>query len=277
MHDAAVGHQCPECVAEGRRTQRAARTTFGGTFAGAKGYVTTTLIVINVVVMIVSTLTARGGGLVGGGFGGLLGGSTPLTINGAVNGLLQYREGDQIVFTELNGIAEGEVYRLVTSMFLHYGLLHLFMNMYALWILGRTLESQLGPLRFLALYVVSGLGGSVAVYLFDPAGFTAGASGAVFGLFAALFIVLRRLGRDTSSVVPVLVLNIAISFVPGISLAGHLGGLVTGAAIAFALAYSPRKTRDLVVGGVVAGLVLLMLVLAVMQTIILRSNYPPGF
>jgi membrane associated rhomboid family serine protease len=276
MNDASVGHQCPECVAEGRRTQRVARTTFGGTFAGVKGYVTTTLIVINVAVALISTLSARGGGLVGGGFGGLLGGATPLTLNGAVNGLQSYVQGDVVVYTELSGIAEGEWYRLVTAMFLHYGVLHLLMNMYALWILGRTLESQLGPLRFLVLYLVSGLGGNVAVYVFSPDGFTAGASGAVFGLFAALFIVLRRLGRDTSSVVPVLVLNIAISFVPGISLAGHLGGLVTGAVIALALAYSPRKSRDLVVAAVVVGLVLFLLTAAVVQTVVLRDSYPPG-
>ncbi len=114
-------------------------------------------------------------------------------------------------------------------MFLHYGTAASSAEHVGLWVLGRTLEAVLGPLRFLALYLASGLGGSVAVFLFAariPR--AAGASGAIFGLFAALFIVLKRLGRDTSSVVPILIINIAISFVPGISLAAHLGGLVTG-------------------------------------------------
>ena len=123
----------------------------------------------------------------------------------------------------------------------------------------------------------AGLGGSVAVYLFAPArGRRAGASGAIFGLFAALFIVLKRLGRDTSSVIPILVLNIAISFVPGISLAGHLGGLVTGAIVAAALAYAPRKSRNLVVGGVVAALLAVFAVLVVVQTPPIQCRgFPP--
>jgi membrane associated rhomboid family serine protease len=176
------------------------------------------------------------------------------------------------------GVADGEYYRLLTSMFIHYGPLHLLMNMWALWILGRTLEGVLGPVRFIALYMVAGLGGSVAAYLFTPASATAGASGAIFGLFAALFIVMRRLGRDTSSVLPVLVINIAISFAPGISLAGHLGGLVTGAIVASVLAYAPRRIRNVVVTGTIAALLLFMATLVVIQTIALHSlPVPPGF
>jgi len=272
MNDAAVGHQCPECVAEGRRTQRPVRTTFGGSMAGINGYVTITLIVINVLMMLASVATAGGDALFGGGFGGLLGVGTPLTDWGAVKGLTTcVFEATGVTFTIPGGVAEGEYYRLVTSMFLHYGPLHLLMNMWALWILGRTLEGVLGPVRFLVLYFVSGLGGSVAAYLFTPASPTAGASGAIFGLFAALFVVMRRLGRDTSSVLPVLVVNIAISFAPGISLAGHLGGLVTGAIVAVALAYAPRKTRNLVVAGTVGALLVFMGTLVVIQTIALQG------
>jgi len=90
MNEASVGHQCPECVAEGRRTQRPMRTTFGGSLAGAKGYVTSTLIGINVVVALISTVSAGGQAMFGGGFGGLLGGSTPLTEAGAVQGKVAY-------------------------------------------------------------------------------------------------------------------------------------------------------------------------------------------
>jgi membrane associated rhomboid family serine protease len=278
MNEASVGHQCPDCVAEGRRTQRPVRTTFGGSLAGAKGYVTSTLIGVNVVVMLLSIASARGRGMFGGGFGGLLGGSTPLTEAGAVQGQQTYGfSGTDITFSVPYGVAEGEYYRLFTQMFLHYGILHVLLNMWALWVLGRTLEAVLGPVRFLALYLTAGLGGGVAAYLFSPDSATAGASGAIFGLFAALFIVLKRLGRDTSSVVPILILNIAISFVPGISLAGHLGGLITGAIVAVALAYAPRKSRNLVVVATIVGLVLLMALLVVMQTAAIQSApLPPG-
>jgi membrane associated rhomboid family serine protease len=269
MREASVGHQCPECVAEGRRTARPARTVFGGGAAGHAGYVTKALIAVNVLLILLSVYSARGGNsLAGAGFGGLLGGSTPLTNWGAVLGL-------DIVFPfgPEEGVAAGEYYRLFTAMFLHYGPLHLLMNMWALWVLGRSLEATLGPLRFLALYLVAGVGGNVAAYLFsDPTARTVGASTAIFGLFAALFVIMRRMGRDTSSVIPILVINLVFTFaVPGISIAGHLGGLTAGAAMALVLAYAPRSRRTLfqVGGGAVIGLVLTGLTL--MQTAALLS------
>lgn len=279
MNEASVGHQCPECVAEGRRTQRPVRTVFGGTAAGARGYVTITLIAINVLAMIASALSAGGHGLVGGGGGGIVGllggGNTPLLDKGSALGALHYQNSvtGQMLLGP-GGISDGEYYRLVTSMFLHLGLLHLLMNMWALWVLGRVLEGVLGPVRFLVLYMVAGLGGSVAVYLFTPYPGGAGASGAIFGLFAALFIILKRLRRDTSSIIPLLVINIAISFIPGISLAAHLGGLVTGAIVAFALAYSPSKRRNLYAGATVGVLLALMAVAVIVQTSTLRGFVP---
>jgi membrane associated rhomboid family serine protease len=262
MREASVGHQCPECVAEGRRTSRPVRTAFGGGAAGRLGYVTRALIGLNLALMVLSIISARGGDAVAGaGFGGLLGGSTPLTEWGSVLGLW----APLGPFGPQEGIAAGEYYRLVTAMFLHYGILHVAMNMWALWVLGRSLEATLGPLRFLALYLVAGVGGNVAAYLFsNPAAATAGASTAIFGLFAALFVIMRRLGRDTSTVIPILVVNLVFTFaVPGISIAGHLGGMVTGAAMALVLAYAPRARRSLVQlgGGVVIGLVLVGLTL----------------
>jgi membrane associated rhomboid family serine protease len=273
MHEASVGHQCPECVAEGRRTVRQGRTTFGGSMVGQRGYVTKTLIAINVAVMVASIASSGGRGMFGGGLGGFLGGSTPLTEEGAVIGALEYRNGIRVPF----GVADGEVYRLLTSVFIHYGLLHLLVNMWALWVLGRNLEAALGPLRFGMLYLVSGLGGSVACYVFSPTAASAGASGALFGLFAALFILLRQLGRDTSSIIPVLIINLVFSFVPGISLAAHLGGLVTGGVLAVALAYPPRKIRNAVVGGTVAALLLFMVLAVYLQTSALNAlPVPPG-
>lgn len=274
MTEAAVGHQCPECVADGARTQRSARTVFGGTLAGARGYVTITLIAINVAVMVVSAVSAGGHGLFGGNWGGLLGGNTPLLDWGSAQGRAVYQNDVGQQFLGHGGISDGEYYRLVTSMFLHLGLLHLATNMWALWVLGRTLEAVLGPVRFLVLYMVAGLGGSVAVYVFAPFPGGAGASGAIFGLFSALFIILKRLRRDTSSIIPLLVINLAISFVPGISLAAHLGGLVTGAVVAFALAYSPTKHRNLYVGGTVALLLAVMGVAVILQTSHLQAFVP---
>lgn len=262
MREAAVGHQCPECVNEGRRTVRPARTAFGGGAAGRQGYVTKVLIALNVLVMLLSIAWDRGGDAAAGGsgFGGLMGGGTPLTQWGGTLGYASY-----VNFGPAHGIAAGEWYRLVTAMFLHYGLIHLLLNMWALWVLGRTLEAVLGPLRFLALYLIAGLGGNVAVYLFSAPNSTAvGASTAIFGLFAAIFVIMRRLGRDTSAIVPILVINLIFTFtVPGISIAGHLGGLVTGAVMALVLAYAPRMRRSVfqVAGGAIILVALLGLAL----------------
>ncbi|MET7948237.1 rhomboid family intramembrane serine protease [Micromonospora sp. NPDC005324] len=261
MRDASVGHQCPECVNEGRRSVRPARTAFGGGTAGRHGYVTKALIAVNVLFLLVSIASARGGdAAVGGsGFGGLMGGSTPLTEWGAVLGRAYLSD-----YT-LGGIAEGQWYRLVTAMFLHYGVLHLLLNMWALWVLGRSLEANLGRVRFAALYLIAGLGGNVAAYLFSsPRAATVGASTAVFGLFAALIIIERRLGRDISRIIPILVINLVFTLaVPGISIPGHLGGLVVGALMALVLAYAPRGRRTLVqvAGGALILLILLALVL----------------
>jgi membrane associated rhomboid family serine protease len=243
--------------------------------AGAAGYVTKTLIAINVAMAVLSVASAGGKGAFGGGYGGILGGETPLTDWGAGIGAQLYRVGggNNIVLGP-GGIYDGEYYRLLTSMFLHYGALHLAVNMWALWVLGRSLESVLGPVRFLALYLVSGLGGSVAVYFFTPYAAAVGASGAIFGLFAALFVVLKRLDRDASSLIPLLVINLAISFAPGISLAAHVGGLVTGAVVSLAMAYAPKANRNLVTTVVISGLCLLFTVAVVIQTQILQHLRP---
>ena len=246
MREASVGHQCPECVAEGRRSQRQTRTAFGGSTLGRQGYVTITLIVINVLMLLLSLASARnpGNAAIGGGLGGLLGGPTPLMHKLAVVGGPECQDlANSPIYA--CGVAHGEYYRLFTAMFMHYGVLHLLMNMYALWILGRTLEAFLGPARFLALYLVAGLGGNVAAYVFQPGALSAGASTAIFGLFAALFLVLRKLGLSTASVVPVIVINLVFTFtIKGISIYGHLGGFVVGGLIAAGLAYAPKERRS---------------------------------
>lgn len=221
MRDAAVGHQCVECVNDGAKTVRQARTQFGGVPLD-KPMVTYVLIGINVVMFALQRLP---------GF---------------------QRE----LVLQSYAVADGEFYRLVTSAFLHYGLAHILFNMFALYIVGPPLERALGRLRFTGLYLLSALGGSVLVYLLSsPIANTAGASGAVFGLFGAMFVVGKRLNMDVRGVIAIIAINLAFTFViplissQNISWQGHIGGLVTGAAIAAAYAYAPRKSRNPVQAG----------------------------
>jgi membrane associated rhomboid family serine protease len=142
-------------------------------------------------------------------------------------------------------VADGEWYRLVTSMFLHFGLLHIAFNMYALYLFGPLLEQLYGHIDYLIIYFLCGIGGSVMTILFVPEVPAAGASGAIFGLFGLAFVVSRRrhllLGPQAramlSQVGVLLVVNLVFTFaVPGISWTGHIGGLLVGAAIGLLLA-----------------------------------------
>jgi membrane associated rhomboid family serine protease len=128
----------------------------------------------------------------------------------------------------------GEYYRLTTATFLHANLSHLALNMLGLWIIGSQLEPVLGRVRFLVLYLVAGIGGSVAYYLLgDPGILALGASTAVFWLFGAAFVISRSRGGDTRTIVTLIAINLLFGFVvPGIDNWGHLGGLVTGGVIA---------------------------------------------
>lgn len=138
--------------------------------------------------------------------------------------------------------ARDEWWRLLTSAFQHFGPMHLLLNMYMLWILGLAVERSIGHARYLALYLVSALGGSAAVMFYGQTSLTAGASGAIFGLMGAYAIVAAAMRLDVKGIGLLLVLNIVVSFlVPGISLAAHLGGLVVGAIAAVALVLLPRR------------------------------------
>jgi membrane associated rhomboid family serine protease len=131
-----------------------------------------------------------------------------------------------------------DYWRLVTAGFLHSGLLHIGFNMYILYWLGTMLEPSLGHVRFVALYFASLLAGSFGALLLNPNAVTVGASGAVFGLMGAAFVLQRARGIDPmqSGIGPVILFNLVLSFViPNISIGGHLGGLVGGAAAAFAM------------------------------------------
>jgi membrane associated rhomboid family serine protease len=266
MREASVGHQCPECVAVGRRTQRPVRTAFGGTQIGAKGYVTRTLIALNVLVAIIAFISARNSGADGQSIL-LSGGETPLHYWGAMlSDSAAYRTGNGVAIA--TGVDHGAYYRLVTAMFLHYGIIHLGLNMWALWVAGRYVEAALGPLRFTALYLVAGLGGNVCVYLFaGPHTLSAGASGAIFGLFGALIVLFRRMKLSLNGILPVVVLNLILTFsIPGISWQAHIGGLVVGILLAVAMAYAPAKSRNAVQAGATAVILVILAGLTVYQT-----------
>ena len=129
--------------------------------------------------------------------------------------------------------------------------MHIAFNMYALWILGNALEPAFGRARYVALYLVSAFAGSVGVLLLSPLDtVVVGASGAVFGLFGALFVVQKKRGGDLRQIVVLLLINAAIGFIiPGIAWQAHLGGLIAGALCAVAIAYAPAKNRNLIQWG----------------------------
>lgn len=149
-----------------------------------------------------------------------------------------------------------EPWRLLTAALVHGSFWHLGLNMLALWMIGRSLEPMLGRARFAALYVISALGGSVAVGLISPLTPVIGASGAVFGLMGALFVIGRHLGANVTGIVVILGINLALGFLPGaqISWQAHVGGLVTGALVAFILARTRRPSQKWLQIGLLAAL-----------------------
>jgi membrane associated rhomboid family serine protease len=224
MRAASVGFHCPDDVAAGAKTVRQGRTVFGGRVSGDTSRVSIVLVALNVVVFV---------------FGLLVGERSLQEAYGNLPGPVLLSDGG------IGGVVTGEYYRLLTAAFLHAGIFHLAMNMFALATLGPTLESALGRTRFLALYVLSALGGSTLSFLLSsPGQLGVGASGAIFGLFGAYYVVVRKLGGETRQIVTLLVINLVITFaIPIIDWRAHLGGLVTGALIAAALAYVPRGPR----------------------------------
>jgi membrane associated rhomboid family serine protease len=164
--------------------------------------------------------------------------------------------------------AYGEWWRVLTSGFLHIGPLHIASNMFALWVLGREMETALGRGRFIALYLISLLGGSAAVVFFNAPGQpVAGASGAVFGLMGGLLVVLLRLRRRVGQVLGLIVLNIVISqLIPNISLTAHIGGLVVGALVAAALVLTPARHRTALQVTALTGITLVLVAVVVVAT-----------
>ncbi len=240
LREAAVGFQCVDCVNEGRRTTRRG-TTVAGAEVGGRPLVVPTLIVLNVAIFAFTAFQARS---IVDNFGSQLFGLWAL---------------------DSQSVAAGELWRLVTSGFLHFGPLHLAFNMYALWVIGRDMELLLGRGRFLAVYLLGMLGGGAAVLVLQPDALVAGASGAVFGLMGGLLVALLRLRRPINQVVILLAVNLALGFfIPGISWQAHVGGIVAGAAATAVLVYAPPARRSPVqIGGLAAITVLVLAVIAV--------------
>ncbi|MGX1163175.1 membrane associated rhomboid family serine protease [Arthrobacter sp. SLBN-100] len=224
---AAVGFQCVDCVNETRRTTPEVRTVYGGAVTAGKPLVTYGIIAACVVMYVLQWI---------------------------IPGQAVY---EQLAYNNLFATPQYgafEPWRMLTAAFLHSpdSVLHIVINMYTLWIFGQALEPLLGRIRFLALYLISAVGGSVGYLLLNPLlvpgqGLVGvvGASGAIFGLFGAMLLVQRHRGGDTRQLWVLIAINGVIGFlIPQIAWQAHLGGLVTGGLCAAVLAYTPRGPRQ---------------------------------
>ena len=245
LRSAPVGQQCVECVREGIRATPKARTVFGGRAATTGARVTWVLVALNITIYLTELANNK------------------IIDYFALIGLAR----DPALGGQLVGVANDQYYRLITGAFLHATTpLHILFNMWALVVVGPSLELALGRVRFTVVYLTSALGGSVLFYYIGAPNLpSVGASGAIFGLFGAWFVVARRLRLDARGIVVLIAINLVISFtIPGIAWQAHVGGLVTGAALTGAYAYAPRNHRTLIqVGATIALLAVLILVTVV--------------
>ncbi len=242
---AAVGFQCVDCVNETARTTPAVKTVYGGAVAAGKPLVTLGIIGLCAVMYVLQWIVPN-------------------------DWMYQNLAFANVFATPEYG--QFEPWRMLTAAFLHSQgfILHIALNMYMLWIFGQALEPLLGRVRFLALYLISAIGGSVGYLALTP-GYVpgapltgvVGASGAIFGLFGAMLLVQRHRGGDTRQLWVLIAINGVIGFiVPQIAWQAHLGGLIAGGLCAAVIAYTPRGPRQGLVqtAGLAAVLVLLIAV-----------------
>jgi membrane associated rhomboid family serine protease len=258
LRSAAVGQQCVECVHESGRTTRRPTTVFGGRPART-AVVTWTLIAVNVLLFLVEL-------------------AKPSIANDW--GLLGYAT---IGSGPMQGIASGQWYRLILSAFLPpatglggLGFIDIAFNLWALYAVGPSLEQLLGRGRFLAVYLLSALGGGVLFYLIAPQNVLAlGASGAIFGLFGAWFVVSRRLQIDSRGILVLIGINLAFSFIyrGAIAWQDHVGGLIVGVLITAAFAYAPRKNRLVIQAGAAIAILVILVVIVVLRTNHLTAEF----
>jgi membrane associated rhomboid family serine protease len=253
LREAAVGYQCIDCVAAGRRDDKAraaghrslgfGQRTVAGARVSRQLVVTPLLIAVNALVFVATVIQSQS----------------------MVDNSVAEISRDGVLFPL--GIAAGEWWRLITSGFLHDGPFHLLMNMLALYFLGRELEVLLGKVRFSALYLLSLLGGSAAVFLLGhPEQPTLGASGAIYGLLGGILVAAIRLRVDLTFILVVIGINLVISFqVPNISWLAHLGGFAVGAIITVALVYAPERLRTPVQVGTMLAVSVALVALFVMR------------
>jgi membrane associated rhomboid family serine protease len=261
MIPAPVGHQCPECVDEARREFRAGP----GKALRWSGVSVTKAIMAVTVAAFVAEVAASGSNAL---------------MNGP-DGLKMIQIGAEYA---PNIAAKGEYWRLVTPMFLHFGIFHLALNMYALYLFGPLVEQSFGSRRMLLLYFITGVAGNVAEFvLASPHSVGAGASGAVFGLFGAVLAYgyrrrNTRIGRmQMQWVMQILLLNVFLTFViPGIGYLAHLGGLVTGVGLAALLDVRELEPQDrwLRYAGVVV-VVAALAILTLVHTSSVRDQLAP--
>jgi membrane associated rhomboid family serine protease len=250
LRSAAVGQQCVDCVHEGGRTVRRPSTVFGGQ-PSRTAVVTYTLIGLNVALFLVELARPS------------------ISYDWELLGYAPFTAGGPI-----QGVAAGQWYRLLTSAFLpptgNLGFLDIAFNMWALFVVGPALEQLLGRGRFLTLYLLSALGGGVAYFLLAPSNAGAlGASGAIYGLFGAWFVVSRRLQLDTRGILVLIGINLVLSFtISEIAWQDHIGGLITGVLVTAAFAYAPRKNRLLYQAAAAVAVFGVLVVITV-----LRSNH----
>jgi membrane associated rhomboid family serine protease len=253
MVSASVGFQCPECVRSGSGTGHAPsasapRTLAGGTVAADPRLLTKILIGVNLLLFLVQQAVGD-------------------TFEDRFD--LIGRAWDPELGSSLQGVAEGQWYRLVTSMFLHGSVTHILFNMLSLWWIGGPLEAALGRARYLTLYFVSGLAGSALTYLLAaPNQPSLGASGAIFGLFGATGVLMRRLRYDMRPLIILLVINLIFTFSPMFNIAweAHVGGLVGGVLIGYAMVHAPRERRALIQYGACALVLAAVVIMTVIRT-----------
>lgn len=255
MISASVGYQCPSCVREGSGTGHAPganqpRTLAGGALVSDTKLIVKILLAINVAVFV--AVLAVGDDLV----------SQLAMIGYALDP----------VNLAMVGVADGQWYRLVTSAFLHQEFWHIGFNMMALWFLGPPLEQALGRVRFATVYLLSALGGNVLTYwLMAQNVLSLGASGAIFGLFGATAVLMRRMRYNMRPIAVLLGINLVITFLPGMNIAwqAHLGGLIVGAVVAYAMVHAPRQSRTLVQYGTCVAVLVVLLAACVVRTALL--------
>lgn len=185
-------------------------------------------------------------------------------IGNAVTGALQYAGvySYPVAF---------EPWRMITTIFLHVSIIHIALNMYTLWVVGIMLEPLLGRARFLVLFFLSGLAGSVGVLLIaNPLEPVVGASGAIFGLFGAFFVIQRRLGGNATQLLVLILINLVIGFIPafGIAWQAHVGGLVCGAIAGLIFTETRPRSRQPLQTGLLILLAVILIVISCWHLIV---------